>query len=356
MTKRIEYIDALRGLTMLLVVTGHIYSMCFMHDKFNEYNMSFNNFFELFLMPLFFFISGFVFYKSDRQWTYISIQSFMINKIRVLLLSAFVFFLLYCFLYEKGIMISLYDVHKLGYWFTFVLFIYFALYIAIDKVVCCLSHKDAYNNYTIVLSIVAGILLFYLINNGFLLNILPPSITALLSINKWHYFLFFSFGCLIHKKYNIFLRILNNRYVKDGLLLLFISITICVFYQNNTNHFIIHNYILKLFTALLGIILIMFVFKENENHLSSSTKLGNSLQHIGKRTLDIYYLHFYFLPYNLSFVGKWLDKNPNPLLEFSMSLTLALLVVVCCLLVSKIIRISPTLAYLLLGVKHNKKK
>ena len=38
MTKRIEYIDALRGLTMLLVVTGHIYSMCFMHDKFNEYN------------------------------------------------------------------------------------------------------------------------------------------------------------------------------------------------------------------------------------------------------------------------------------------------------------------------------
>jgi fucose 4-O-acetylase-like acetyltransferase len=100
----------------------------------------------------------------------------------------------------------------------------------------------------------------------------------------------------------------------------------------------------------------MFVFKENENHLSSSTKLGNSLQHIGKRTLDIYYLHFYFLPYNLSFVGKWLDKNPNPLLEFSMSLTLALLVVVCCLLVSKIIRISPTLAYLLLGVKHNKKK
>ena len=37
MTKRIEYIDALRGFTMLLVVTGHIYSMCFMHELFKEY-------------------------------------------------------------------------------------------------------------------------------------------------------------------------------------------------------------------------------------------------------------------------------------------------------------------------------
>ena len=146
MTKRIEYIDALRGLTMLLVVTGHIYSMCFMHDKFNEFDMSYNNFFELFLMPLFFFISGFVFYKSDRQWNYVSILSFTINKIRVLLLSAFVFFLLFCFLYQKEIMTSLFDVHKFGYWFTFVLFIYFALYITIDKTVCCLSHKNAYNN------------------------------------------------------------------------------------------------------------------------------------------------------------------------------------------------------------------
>ena len=112
--------------------------------------------------------------------------------------------------------------------------------------------------------------------------------------------------------------------------------------------------ILKLFSALLGIILLMILFKDCENEVSLSTKKGYCLQYIGRHTLDIYFLHFFFLPYNMAFVGEWLEKNPNPLLEFCMSLTLALIVILCCLIVSKIIRLSPTLAYLLLGAKHIK--
>lgn len=350
-TKRIEYIDALRGLTMLLVVTGHIYSMSFMHEKFNEYDLSYNNFFELFLMPLFFFISGFVFYKSDRYWNYITIKEFIINKVRILLFSALVFFLLFCVLYQKEIVPSLFDVHKSGYWFTYVLFTYFVLYIGIDKMICSLGQTTPFSNYTIISSIIVGLLLYILISNGFLLNILPPSKSTLLSINKWHYFLFFSFGCLIHKYYHSFWQLLNIKYLKDGLLILFVCMTICMFFQN-CNHVFIHNYTLKLFIASLGITLTVILFKENEVHLSNSTKAGNCLQHIGKHTLDIYFLHFYFLPYNMSFVGAWLGKYPNPLLEFCLSLTLALIVIVCCLIVSKIIRLSPTLAYLLLGTKR----
>lgn len=351
MTKRIEYIDALRGFTMILVVAVHVYSLCFMQGNVKEYDLSYNNFFGLFRMPLFFFISGFVFYKNDRYWDFVTLKKFISNKIRVQLFSTLVFLFMFCLLYQRDIKYSVFDSQKSGYWFTYALFIYFLLYIGLDKAIYMLSRKTTFSNHTIFISIVVGLLFFYFINNGVLLSILTPRVTSLFSISKWQYFIFFSFGCFIHKYYINFLELHNLRYVKGLALIIFVCTSICLFYQNNNHILYIHNYILKLVTALLGIILVMILFKDNESHLSSSTKLGSCLQHIGKHTLDIYFLHYFFLPYNLEFIGEWLDKNPNPLLEFCMSLSLALIVIVCCLLVSKTIRISPTLTYLLLGGK-----
>ncbi len=353
-TRRIEYIDALRGFTMTLVVAVHIYNFCFMQGNVTEYSLSFNNFFGLFRMPLFYFISGFVFYKYNRIWDFITFRKFISSKIRVQLFSTIVFLWLFCFLFRGDLHYSLYDSHKSGYWFTYVLFIYFIIYIGIDTTICWISRKTTFNNYTIITSLIIGLILYYFINNGILLNILSPQTTTLLSIQKWQFFLFFSFGCFIHKYYDVFLKLHNNTFLKDGILLLFVCCTICIFYQN-CNVILIYTYILKLFTALCGIILVMYIFKDNESYLSKSTKLGKCLQYIGKHTLDIYFLHYFFLPYNLSTIGRWLDKNPNPLLEFCMSLLLALIVMACCLFFSKIIRISPTLAYLLLGAKRKKK-
>lgn len=353
--KRIEYIDALRGFTMILVVTVHVYSLCFMQGNDNEYDLSYHNFFGLFRMPLFFFISGFVFYKVGREWNYYTLKKFIANKVRVQLFSTLIFFSLFCFLFQRDIVDSVIDGQKAGYWFTYVLFVYFILYIGIDKTTCLICQKKPYNRITIITSIFVGFILYYLINNGFLLNVLSPQMTSLLSIGKWQYFLYFSFGCYIHKYYTLFLKLQDYDYLKGTFFLVFVCCSIGLFYQNSTE-IIIHNYILKIFAGLLGIMLVMFLFKENESHFSSTTKLGNCLQYIGKHTLDIYFLHYFFLPYNLSFVGRWLNKYPSPLLEFCTSLLLAFIVITCCIFVSKIIRTSPTIAFLLLGGKGNQRK
>ena len=60
MTKRIEYLDALRGFVMLLVVLGHVPMYCYHQVG----DISFSLIFTTFHIPLFFFISGW-FYKID---------------------------------------------------------------------------------------------------------------------------------------------------------------------------------------------------------------------------------------------------------------------------------------------------
>ena len=76
-----------------------------------------------------------------------------------------------------------------------------------------------------------------------------------------------------------------------------------------------------------------------------------ALQYIGRRTLDVYLLHFFFLPGNMAWLGKYIMGNGNQTVELFVSLIIALMVIGLCLLTSSIIRLSPPLAHLLLGTK-----
>lgn len=56
--KRFDYIDALRGLAILFIVFGHIPMYCYhIGDEFT----SIRSFTSLVQLPVFFFVSGFVF-------------------------------------------------------------------------------------------------------------------------------------------------------------------------------------------------------------------------------------------------------------------------------------------------------
>lgn len=63
--KRIDYLDALRGFTMILVVLNHVAAEYF-GVAYNPSNIHY--YIAQFRMPLFFFVSGFVLYKKDFVW------------------------------------------------------------------------------------------------------------------------------------------------------------------------------------------------------------------------------------------------------------------------------------------------
>ena len=80
--------------------------------------------------------------------------------------------------------------------------------------------------------------------------------------------------------------------------------------------------------------------------------MGRVLQYVGRRTLDIYLLHYFLLPWGLGVVFPVFTESPMPVVELVCSFAVAVVVVSLCLLVSNIIRLSPFLAHWLFGVKY----
>jgi fucose 4-O-acetylase-like acetyltransferase len=79
------------------------------------------------------------------------------------------------------------------------------------------------------------------------------------------------------------------------------------------------------------------------------TIIGASLQYIGRRTLDIYLIHFLFVP-SLPSVGLFFKSyQHNFITDTTLSVLFALLVIGFSIITSNILRISPFLKKWLFG-------
>ena len=91
------------------------------------------------------------------------------------------------------------------------------------------------------------------------------------------------------------------------------------------------------------------MFFRHYHEFFEQTRFGQGLQFIGRRTLDIYLLHYFFLP-KLPMVGEFFRVNrQNFILDTTASLAVALLVVAFCIVTSQLLRVSPFLKKYLFG-------
>lgn len=89
--KRFEYIDAMRGFTMLLVVCTHVVSFSYLQTNIVTFHAALSTF----RMPLFFFISGFILYKASRVWDTATTVDFLKKKFMVQIIPTLFFFALF---------------------------------------------------------------------------------------------------------------------------------------------------------------------------------------------------------------------------------------------------------------------
>ncbi len=335
--QRIEYIDAMRGFTMILVVFAHVCHFCF-----GDSRMGYNAIFILFRLPCFFMISGWLFEPASRNpfWTVAR------HKAMVQLLPTFIFLLLLApppeFFYQLGAL-------KGGYWFTFVLFEFFILYMVIVRIGKYWTLFLAF-----FITIASFIYARYYDNiksssEGYQLLII--GLLGFLSVTTWRLFLFFYIGTWIRRHFDAFIRWMNKPIV-------FVMICATFFLIASTSHK--DNLCFEMFRyyagGVSGMIMIFTFFRYFGSYVLSrptSRLISHTLHllsYIGTRTLDIYLLHYFFLPRFLMKYAPLLQAYDSRLLEFFVIMALSLVILVLCLITSFVIRLSPFLGHYLFGV------
>ena len=335
---RIGYIDALRGLAMILVVYFHIAAY-----GFGSYELGYNDIIERFRMPTFFFISGWLFYKAGRIWHRRTITDIIRKKFMVQIVPTAVFMLLYLTIFNL-LDISSFGSDKKGYWFTFVLFEFFVIYILTEALLNPQnSSKGEMRVFAVMLILSVGAFYYakyytrYAVELGAWKDIL-----GFFSFVKIRHIIFFWLGTFVRRHFEQFIQLTNNRYVTTLLIVLFTTIIVwpAVLSINGVE------YIAYLVAGVSGTIICFTFFRIHAQHFSQETWYGRGLQLIGRRTLDIYLIHYFVLPYDLARPEVWLQYHNNTLFV-PMALILALWVVIISLLISSILRVSPLAKYLL---------
>jgi surface polysaccharide O-acyltransferase-like enzyme len=339
MGKRIEYIDAMRGLAMLLVVIGHVHVFSFNHTD----NVLFQILSLEIQIPLFFMVSGFlVKIPQCKYWSFCKKKAFL------LCVPASIFMTINIWINNHdSITVLGSDMYKDGYWFTFSLFEFTVLFSALKFISRKLrldinaDHLFVLIATIIIVSIVT--IYIYIENDSFIIPLL-----GLRHIKSFPYFIF---GTILAER-NILRN--NMSFIKQWKeLLLFICFLLHIYIYKNSSmdyYLIPIQYKLLLIPAtILGLFVLLQAFKQYESW--SSSWIGKKLQKMGRYTLDIYFIHFFFIPKSLSMIGDWFKVNPNPIIEYALAMLIAALIISASLLVGRIIRLSPTLAHWLLGEK-----
>lgn len=350
--QRLQWLDALRGFTMIMVVANHVATQAF----FQETKLSASlPFLLLFRMPLFFFISGFLAYKAGLVWNVKVLGELSLKKIRVQLVPTVVFFVLFMALipprFCDAIQDGLHSPMKYGYWFTLVLLYMLLIY----YVFCYIESKLRLPLWLpITILLLVSICCYetcYLPRSfswaqGY--KGTPNDFMCYSSIVElFRYFPFFLFGNIVHRYWTQAQRIMDSRWFFPLLIVVVILSTMDVLKWHTlrmewTN--------LPQTLAKLCLLTIVFMyFRHYQDYFSQGTYIGRSLQYIGRRTLDIYVLHFFFIP-NLPNIGTFFNAHRhNFVIDTTMSVVVALLIVGFCIITSNILRISPLFKKYLFG-------
>ena len=348
---RLGWLDALRGFTMLLVVTNHVALKSFgMQIRWSAALQ----FFLLFRMPLFFFISGFLAYKASRIWNAHTLGELTLKKLRVQIIPTAVFFLLFLAMipttpFVDSLNEALASSMKAGYWFTLVLlYMLLTFYVFSFVEQKLISFHFPLSSFLLPLLFILSLCLFetcYLPRqfSWAMGHKGPPNAFMNYSslVEMIRYFPFFLYGAIVHRYWDRAQRLMDSRWF----------FPLVVFLALITTLEVIKWHTLRMEWASLPHTLAMFLlltmvfifFRHYSDFFSDKTVLGRSLQFIGRRTLDIYLLHYFFLP-RLPMVGEFFRVNRhNFILDTTAALAVALVVVAFCVITSQLLRVSPFL-------------
>lgn len=293
MNQRIDYIDAVKGFAILLMVMAHTIAWNFADWKFLTYDVTQLSTGELqagfiwkliysFHMPLFFLVSGYFTFKQGG----VTLVNLLTGKVQRLLIPYISTGFLILFL--KG---------YYGYWFLFSLFELSVIGILLFKILSTINKKKRW-----WIDIIAICITYVIVRNMLKLSFLE---NPFCNIGKAvGYMLPFLFGMFLRKYESIKEKVL-------GLYEYYIPLFVIMFAWRyfpimgfDGILFKLGNQFNKFLFPIMASLMVISIFKAGINH-----KVQNVLANIGKRSLEVYILHLFFVV-QLPVVGDfWLKTN-----------------------------------------------
>lgn len=327
---RLSYLDSLRGMVMLMVVFCHTCGDFCLDCKESVWV---GRIFGIVMLPGFFFVSGW--------FSHILLLGGVITKrLTKMLLPTVLMFLIYVFLYwgnmEKLGSCALGE-YKFGYWFTFALFLMNILHWGVSA--CFRTVKKGKDLFVMIgLGFLAIVLIVlknwdWNQNHALLANWLSLRLISM-------YFPFYLLGMLCRYKIDVFHRLICNEYVIAFVMLAF---SVGLIRENGGFYF-------GMLMGAMGVMLLYRFCFCYQDVFSEKTFVGRQLCMIGRNTLPIYLIHyFFFLGLKLPMVGEWLDTPSLWFAKIIVAFILTLLICYASIGMLKMVAISKPLAKILLG-------
>lgn len=302
---RIQWIDSLKGFLISLVVLGHVMQSAIDSNAFIQWNnvlIPVFNWIYSFHMPLFFFISGYLYKSTWQNRIYaFNFKKLLFNKE----INLIILYLVFSF--TLGILkmlikanfkeaVSIYDLFLIPvnpisvYWFLHVLIIYFLIFPCIDRL-----HLN-YISYPSMGSL-------------FMISCLSSLVGLPSDLNKilFHLF-FFAFGIFLYQRGDS----LNLKYWASAIL-------ICVLILITLNE----NEIVRTLIAAFWCVFFYALFKVKEKLVSNRIIII-----LGEECLSIYLFHPFFVAIYKFLMLKRIE-NAALYCVLGTSITLSLIIVAC---------------------------
>ena len=227
------------------------------------------------------------------------------------------------------------------------MFLYFCFYTFSELLARLFKKNKSRWDDILVITIALFIYLLSFSHNFIERTQIGTDLFSLLGMKYWRFYFFFCAGILIKKYFDHFIE-LTDKGISMSLII------ICFFFMVFFSDYIQWTWwkpIRLILYGLLGIIIVFTFFRKYQDSFTADKKLGYYLQYIGRRTLDVYLIHYFFLPTHLDFLGLFFRDYNNPTIELFITIIIALMVIIVSIIISNIIRLSPQLSHWLLGTK-----
>lgn len=329
--ERLAYLDALKCLGILLVISGHVQ---FFGMGIEAYDSLSTLMLYSFNMPLFFFVSGYLAFKENAVGKLYELKNIGIKFI-FLVFPAIAF---YCFakFLEQGAGCLNFFYEGFGkYWFTFTLFEMFMVYYVINWI-----SKSKWM-LALLLTILSVVCIGYL-------SLYSKYEIAFFDFNHFaKYIQFFTLGVLAKMFAEQYDKLMQNEYLKTIAIISFFVLLVSLFKIQMPGA--IFHFLRDIVLRYLGLYIVVSLFYCNQGIFNKENRLNQLIMKIGQNSLAIYLLQYFFVPNFMAF-PVWLS-GLDWLSIYAVSFVYTAFIIAICMVFIKLLSNSVFVKRYILGRK-----